>query len=316
MNQQTPAARRRRHQRTGPARGRRPGHLPGRAGPAAGPGEGAHPRRRRDRRGPAAPAHGRGRRQPRADRTRTGRSPCSTRSKGAGSSSPTTSCGTRAGSRPSSAKGCTWVTTQVTELSYLHSRDITYAVFCQGPLRREHPLPRLHGLGHAVVLSPGLPRRAARRPPDRPVPPRLLPARRRPRLRDLLDEQPRRRGAWTTATRSWTSPCTDARSRGRTRPPAGRNSAPTRGLTAARPLGHQCQRGRKGAPSPSGRDSKPDALTTSPSGPDRQWRGALLNAERSFRRLKGHHQMPLLVAAPAECDASGGRSWRGHASAS
>src|ERR1051326_8848024 len=32
-------------------------------------------------------------------------------------------------------EGCTWVTTQVTELSYLHSRDITYAVFCQGPYR-------------------------------------------------------------------------------------------------------------------------------------------------------------------------------------
>ncbi len=30
-------------------------------------------------------------------------------------------------------EGCTWVTTQVTGLSYLHSRDITYAVFCQGP---------------------------------------------------------------------------------------------------------------------------------------------------------------------------------------
>jgi predicted dithiol-disulfide oxidoreductase (DUF899 family) len=30
-------------------------------------------------------------------------------------------------------EGCTWVTTQVAELSYLHSRDITYAVFCQGP---------------------------------------------------------------------------------------------------------------------------------------------------------------------------------------
>ena len=30
-------------------------------------------------------------------------------------------------------EGCTWVTTQVSELSYLHSRDITYAVFCQGP---------------------------------------------------------------------------------------------------------------------------------------------------------------------------------------
>jgi predicted dithiol-disulfide oxidoreductase (DUF899 family) len=30
-------------------------------------------------------------------------------------------------------EGCTWVTSQVTELSYLHSRNITYAVFCQGP---------------------------------------------------------------------------------------------------------------------------------------------------------------------------------------
>jgi predicted dithiol-disulfide oxidoreductase (DUF899 family) len=30
-------------------------------------------------------------------------------------------------------EGCTWVTTHVTELSYLHSRDITFAVFCQGP---------------------------------------------------------------------------------------------------------------------------------------------------------------------------------------
>jgi predicted dithiol-disulfide oxidoreductase (DUF899 family) len=30
-------------------------------------------------------------------------------------------------------EGCTWVTAQVAELSYLHSRDITYATFCQGP---------------------------------------------------------------------------------------------------------------------------------------------------------------------------------------
>jgi predicted dithiol-disulfide oxidoreductase (DUF899 family) len=30
-------------------------------------------------------------------------------------------------------EGCTWVTTQIAELSYLHSRNITYAVFCQGP---------------------------------------------------------------------------------------------------------------------------------------------------------------------------------------
>ncbi len=30
-------------------------------------------------------------------------------------------------------EGCTWVTAQAQELSYLHSRDITYAVLCQGP---------------------------------------------------------------------------------------------------------------------------------------------------------------------------------------
>jgi predicted dithiol-disulfide oxidoreductase (DUF899 family) len=34
---------------------------------------------------------------------------------------------------PQQCEGCTWVTTQVAELSYLHSRDITFAVFCQGP---------------------------------------------------------------------------------------------------------------------------------------------------------------------------------------
>jgi len=30
-------------------------------------------------------------------------------------------------------EGCTWIGTQVAELSYFHSRDITYAVLCQGP---------------------------------------------------------------------------------------------------------------------------------------------------------------------------------------
>ena len=34
---------------------------------------------------------------------------------------------------PEQCEGCTWVTTQVAEVSYLHSRDITYAVLCQGP---------------------------------------------------------------------------------------------------------------------------------------------------------------------------------------
>jgi predicted dithiol-disulfide oxidoreductase (DUF899 family) len=30
-------------------------------------------------------------------------------------------------------EGCTYYTSQVHELSYLHSRDVTYATFCQGP---------------------------------------------------------------------------------------------------------------------------------------------------------------------------------------
>jgi predicted dithiol-disulfide oxidoreductase (DUF899 family) len=34
---------------------------------------------------------------------------------------------------PQQCEGCTWVTSQVRELSYLHSRDVTFAVFCQGP---------------------------------------------------------------------------------------------------------------------------------------------------------------------------------------
>jgi len=34
---------------------------------------------------------------------------------------------------PEQCEGCTWCASQVRELSYLHSRDITYAVFCQGP---------------------------------------------------------------------------------------------------------------------------------------------------------------------------------------
>jgi predicted dithiol-disulfide oxidoreductase (DUF899 family) len=34
---------------------------------------------------------------------------------------------------PEQCEGCTWVTTHVRELSYLHSRNVTFAVFCQGP---------------------------------------------------------------------------------------------------------------------------------------------------------------------------------------
>jgi predicted dithiol-disulfide oxidoreductase (DUF899 family) len=34
---------------------------------------------------------------------------------------------------PEQCEGCTWLTSQVRELSYIHSRDVTYVVLCQGP---------------------------------------------------------------------------------------------------------------------------------------------------------------------------------------
>ena len=34
---------------------------------------------------------------------------------------------------PEQCEGCTWVASQVRELSYIHSRDVTFAVFRQGP---------------------------------------------------------------------------------------------------------------------------------------------------------------------------------------
>ncbi|WP_192356453.1 DUF899 family protein [Mesorhizobium mediterraneum] len=34
---------------------------------------------------------------------------------------------------PEQCEGCTFFTTQVCELSHIHSRDVTYATFCQGP---------------------------------------------------------------------------------------------------------------------------------------------------------------------------------------
>jgi predicted dithiol-disulfide oxidoreductase (DUF899 family) len=34
---------------------------------------------------------------------------------------------------PQQCEGCTYFTSQVRELTYLHSRDVTYATFCQGP---------------------------------------------------------------------------------------------------------------------------------------------------------------------------------------
>ncbi len=37
---------------------------------------------------------------------------------------------------PDQCEGCTWVTAQVRELSYIHARDVTFATVCQGLKQR------------------------------------------------------------------------------------------------------------------------------------------------------------------------------------
>ena len=90
---------------------------------------------------------------------------------------------------PEQCEGCTFFTSQVRELSY-HSfarRHLRHAL--PGPVRREHPVPRLHGLGDALVLgAPDVARHAPGRAHGRHDSPRLLPATGIRCLRDLLDD--------------------------------------------------------------------------------------------------------------------------------
>ena len=95
---------------------------------------------------------------------------------------------------PEQCEGCTFYTTHVAELSYLHFARHHLRHLLSGPIRRKRPLSRLHGVGHALVLRTGLARRYPRRAPGRLVPPRVLPTGRRARLRDLLDDSARGRG--------------------------------------------------------------------------------------------------------------------------
>src|SRR5271157_5024172 len=63
------------------------------------------------------------------------------------------------------------------------------------PVRRERTVPRLHGLGDALVLGgPGLARHSLGWTPGGHDAHRLLPATRIESLRDLLDDEARRRG--------------------------------------------------------------------------------------------------------------------------
>ena len=81
-------------------------------------------------------------------------------------------------------EGCTWVTTQVRELSYIHSRDAKFAVFCQGPYeessRYRHFMgweaPWYSALGSLETLLPSPRSRAHGRPWRHPRPEKLSPS--------------------------------------------------------------------------------------------------------------------------------------------
>ncbi len=148
-------------------------------------------------------------------------------------------------------EGCTWVTTQVAELSYLHSRDITYAVFCQGPYDESI---RYHDFMGWEMPWYSVPRDSLDT---------LLVGRKVGMMHMVCYL---RRGSsvfetyWTTRrgveAMDYSYALMDLTVYGRQEPwkdspLAGHNSAPTRGQAAARPLGNQS--GRADAPSPSGR---------------------------------------------------------------
>ena len=50
-------------------------------------------------------------------------------------------------------EGCTFSTTHINELSYLNSRDVSYATFCQGPYEESSRYRKLHGLDGSLVLG-------------------------------------------------------------------------------------------------------------------------------------------------------------------
>ena len=158
-------------------------------------------------------------------------------------------------------EGCTWVTTQVSELSYLHSRGITYAVFCQGPCDES--------ARYREFMGWEMPWYSAQDSLDA-----LLAGRRIGRMHlvcYLRDGDRVFETYWTTLrgveAMDYSYALMDLTVYGRQEPwehspPAGRNSAPSRGLTAARRPGRQCRRGRADALSHSGRDWPQGALTT------------------------------------------------------
>ena len=96
---------------------------------------------------------------------------------------------------PEQCEGCTFYTSQVRELSFIHSRDVTYATFCQGPYEESARYRDFMGWEMPWYSAPaGLARHSLGWTPRRHDAHRLLPATRIQCLRDLLDDAARRRG--------------------------------------------------------------------------------------------------------------------------
>ena len=90
-------------------------------------------------------------------------------------------------------EGCTFFNSQVRELSYIHSRDATYATLCKGPYEESVRYRDFLGLDmpwySVEKTAPQLLEGRDWRAP----PPRLLRPRRRAGVRDLLHRRSRRR---------------------------------------------------------------------------------------------------------------------------
>src|SRR5215472_1911170 len=77
---------------------------------------------------------------------------------------------------PEQCEACTWVTSHVRKLSYIHSRDVTYATSCQGPYEESPRYRDFIGREMPLVPGPGLARHPLRWTPGGQDAHRLPPA--------------------------------------------------------------------------------------------------------------------------------------------
>ena len=159
-------------------------------------------------------------------------------------------------------EGCTWVNSQISELSYLHSRDITYAVLCQGPYEESEryydfmgwEMPWYSAQESVEALLVG--RRVGRMHV-------VCYLRRGDRVFETYWTTIRGVEAMDYSYALMDLTFTDVRSPGRTRPLAGHRNALTSERMAAPPIGYRCRSGPRDARVPSGPALKLDAPMTS-----------------------------------------------------